>query len=394
MQYILRLTSLSRYILVKYIPSLLISTIFFTTIILVFYLKEVVREAMEKNLSLLLVGELMAYSLGWTLSMTIPMAILLSVILSVSAHNSDSEVIAMRAGGISYRRISWPYVMVGLLLSGFLLWYNHFVVPGLYGQVLTKTKKIVMADPAAVIEPGQFTMIIDDETKKESIYIDEMERTEDGFDILKNIQIQTHVKENEYLRLERLIIADTGEKIKTGNRKAIRLRNGYILYKTEQDYTIIDFSTGYTDLYLVESNFAEYTPEEKEVAFFSNGQLMQKIDSWKSEKQNELVTKAYTEMGKRTALGFAALLFTIAAFPLGISNIRAGKGAGLGIAIVLIFLYFTLYLLSDAIASFGVPGYLSAWVGNIIYMVVAVVLYLQRIAEFSPRVFWATLLRR
>lgn len=394
MMYSFKLSTLSKYILRKYLPYLVVSSIFFSAVILVFYLKEIVREAISKHIDISIVMELVFYSLGWTISMTIPMSVLLSVILAVGALNSDSEIIAMRSGGISYRRIIWPYAQVGILLTAFFFWYNHSVVPGLYNKMMMSTQKILHSDPVAVIEPGYFVTI--DEVgnkKKEVIFVEKVESEKNLSGQLYGITLQTFVRSKQGVYMSRIISAERGEKIKKGNVKAVRLYNGFIIESDQRgrQLSFLDFSNGNFDLHLITENMTRYKPSETEVAFFSDKELRERIKKWKKKKNKNLQIKGEVEAQNRNSLSLAALLFTIVGFPLGISNIRSGKGVGLGVSIALIFVYFAFYLLAGTIAHSGVPATIAAWLGNIIFVFIGIYLYISRILEVS---IWQLLFRK
>jgi len=49
---------------------------------------------------------------------TIPMAVLCGTIIGLGRMSSDSELVAMRAAGVSTWRTLWPALLVGLLATG------------------------------------------------------------------------------------------------------------------------------------------------------------------------------------------------------------------------------------------------------------------------------------
>lgn len=56
-------------------------------------------------------------------------AMLVAVIFSLSTFSRNSEIVAMKAGGMSTLRIYLPFIVLGFVLSGSTFFYNEYVVP-------------------------------------------------------------------------------------------------------------------------------------------------------------------------------------------------------------------------------------------------------------------------
>ena len=82
------------------------------------------------------------------------------------------------------------------------------------------------------------------------------------------------------------------------------------------------------------------------------------------------------EYHRRFAMTAAAFILTVIGMALSARKVKGGMGVNIGIGIVLIFSYI---LFMTVTSSFAVSGYTSPliamWIPNIIYSVVAVVLY-------------------
>ena len=182
---------LDGYLLKHFLPSLLVASTFFTFIVLVFFLKETIKHAVEKNLEFGVILELCWYALGWTLTLTVPMAFLLSTILTVGALNADSEIIALRAGGITYPRIMRPFVGVAVVFFFILFWFSNFVVPRFADNMENMRQYILTTDPIAAIQPGQFITLDKREGNVRKIYIERAVK-DASFrgEILQNIQVR------------------------------------------------------------------------------------------------------------------------------------------------------------------------------------------------------------
>lgn len=386
---------LDRYLLKQFLPSLSVACVFFTFIILIFFLKETIRHAIEKNLDVWVILELCWYALGWTLTLTIPMAFLLSTILVVGALNADSEIIALRAGGITYPRILRPFLFVAMAASIFLVWFSNFVVPRFADNMENVRKFILTTDPIAAIQPGQFVNLDRNESFVRKIYIERAVKDEVGNgETFKNIQVRKIASIGGIRRLSELIIAQEGRKIlkKTiqGNWiKALRLTKGY-LFATSSDGTFqrIDFSNGMLDLNIQERSQVR---QMKRIDDMRTLTLPELINSYEITKDypnaKKLILKADLELHKRFALSLSTILFVLMGFPLAVVNRRSGKGMGLGISVVFIFGYFAIFLSAEMVSVDRtlLSPFVAAHAANALLFLGALVFILRRLKEISLR---------
>jgi len=388
-----RIYALDVYLLRQFLPSLAVACAFFTFIILVFFLKETIRHAVEKNLDFLVILELCWYALGWTLTLTIPMAFLLSTILTVGSLNADSEIIAMRAGGVTYPRILRPFVLVAVGCCVFLLWFSNFVVPRFADNMENMRQYILTTDPIAAIQPGQFITLDKRENFVRKIYIEKSIKNKNApGETLENIQVRKIGNVGNIRQLTELIIAQRGRKVlkRVPNGewiKVLRLTQGY-LFSTSQDGTFqrVDFSNGMFDLNIQEPEQIKKLKRIEDMASLTLPQLVGSFESIAKYPQGEkLVRKAKLELHKRLALSSSVILFVLIGFPLAVANRRSGKGMGLGVSIIFIFAYFALFLAADTLAveRRTLSPWFAAHVANILLGLGALYFAARRLAEFS-----------
>ncbi|MFH1683665.1 MAG: LptF/LptG family permease, partial [Candidatus Margulisiibacteriota bacterium] len=78
------------------------------------------------------------------------------------------------------------------------------------------------------------------------------------------------------------------------------------------------------------------------------------------------VTDFKLQLNMKMAIPFASLVFALLGAPLGISPRRASSSIGLGLSIIVIFLYYILTFLSMAVGELKMIGpSLAAWLPNI-----------------------------
>lgn len=377
---VIKISIISRYLLRQFLGPLAIGSLFFTFIIMVFYLKEVIRLAIEKNLGFFLIFELMFYSLGWTVSMTIPMAALLSTIMTIGRLNQESELIAMRSGGASFMQLFRPFFLFGLGTTLVMFFYSHIVIPFCFYQMATAINTINRSDPIAILTPGQFVSLGQSDKTRQVIYIGKKEKIQKKEKFF-NIQIRKLTEISGTSRLTELIYAQEGEFLE--EEKILRLYRGYIFSRNEDNLVRIDFNHGHFDINFNFTNLKKVGIGEHDFPAFHYKKLKNAILQYSAKKNLEeerLYLKALTELYKRYALPFATLVFVIIGFPLGISHARSGKGAGLGISIVIIFLYFALYLMSEGIAVNLklIPPFIAANLANLTTLILGIFIFYKR----------------
>ena len=389
---------ISRYIFKHFVSPFAVASMFFTFIIMVFYLKEIIRLAIQKSIPFSIVGKLVYYSTGWTLAMTLPMAALMAVIMAVGGMNADSEIIAMRAGGITYPRIFRPYLWFGAFMTLGMFWYNHVIIPDCFAEMRKLTNHILSADPTMVISENQFTMLDDGDDAKRIIFVEKMEkRGKEKSTLLHNVQIRTMSKmENGIFKVSETILARNGIKVVKNYpdgryQKALRLYKGYVVTSNSDQTTSqrIDFQEGHMDLHLTDDDAFKGKLGNDDFGAFTTGKLFDRISEISAQSeddlQKDLLARAKIEMHKRFALPFATMVFLFLGFPLGIANRRSGKGMGFGLSIAFIFMYFALFLFANTIG--GAKGFLSpffaVWLGNIVTFLTGAYIFVKRTGDFE-----------
>src|SRR5688500_10825267 len=107
---------LNKYIFRELIGPTLLGFTFYTFIILMRQLFELAEMIIKRSLPFTIVLRLLALSLPHIIVLTIPMALLVGILIAVGRMSSDSEIIAMRAAGISTTRIYRPVFYFSLAI--------------------------------------------------------------------------------------------------------------------------------------------------------------------------------------------------------------------------------------------------------------------------------------
>ena len=311
------------------------------------------------------------------------MSTLIATAVSVGRLNDQSEIIAMRAGGLNFLDMFKPFLMIGAVLVSILFLHAQIVLPFCFTKMSSVISNIYNHNPIAVIDTGRFLLLDKNNEIEKSIFIE----SKDTNNKLINIQLRTKKIEGDLKYVTEIIIASSGiilEKIKENGDtdKILRLFNGYV-FTTDienKEFRKIDFKNGVFDILLSKVEQTKISTQQNKIQGLKSNELLKKYNEIKVNKDRFIEANSYlTEYHKRIALPLSTLIFMFIGFPLAMTNKRSGKGFGLGSSIIIIFIYFGLYLATDPIStSWKLPAWIAAWCANFICLLIGIYLYKNR----------------
>src|SRR5690242_20459274 len=111
----LKLDTVWRYVFVEVMSPTFLGLCVYVLVFVMNALFDLAELAIKKDLSIRSVVTILFYFLPRVLELTIPMAVLLGVLVGVGRLSTDSEIIALRASGVSYWRILYPVLTLGVI---------------------------------------------------------------------------------------------------------------------------------------------------------------------------------------------------------------------------------------------------------------------------------------
>src|SRR5579872_4095547 len=120
---------LTRYILWEFLKPFVLSLLAFSILILVIQVFNDIRIILENRPGLILALKYFLLQIPELLIRITPIAILMAVLFSLSHLSKNSELIAMRAGGVSVFLVTVPLVFWGFIIFGLSVVLNEAVVP-------------------------------------------------------------------------------------------------------------------------------------------------------------------------------------------------------------------------------------------------------------------------
>ena len=292
-----------------------------------------------------------------------PLFVFIAVIFFTSKLAGNSEIIAMLAAGVSFKRLMRPYMISCILISVVSFYLSGYVIP--HSNVirqnfesLYKNKKKTTAADNVMLNVGKGTIA----------YIQHYDNnTKRGYGFsLDKFQDKKLVSHMTAMEIQYDTISDSKYHWTAQNYK-IRKFNGYreqIENGAKRDTTI-----------LMEPNDLVYSKGQQET--FTNPELSDYI-SKQIDRGSINVVQYQVEYHKRIAASFASFILTIIGLSLSAKKRKGGMGMYLGIGLALSFGYIMLQTVSSTFAiNANLPPIIAAWIPNIIFAIVAYFCYKQ-----------------
>ena len=401
---------LNKYILKEILSYFSISLLSFTAILLTVKLIQLTSLIVNKGLVFSQIVIIFIAIVPTFLEIAIPMSVLLGVMLAFARLSGDSEIVVMRASGISLISLSKAVIFFGVLISSISIIISIYLSPWGNKTLNTVLYEIARSKSTAGLDEGMFNKL-----GKLTVYSEEINHQTGD---LKKVLIQ-----DDRADLERLIISKEGRILSDdkNQRIIIRLQEGDIHEEDRKNYAITHFDTNQIvidadQIYDPDANVSGKESKKMSLSELKKERLeyekslrlyKEALASGEIKKEDKEIKKdtlipllptinsnekeiSYKDFIKRTAnfkleaykrfsMPFACLILAIVAMPLGIQPPRAQKAWGAGLSSLLglgVFItYFGIMSVGMALAEKGSMNPLIAlWLPNVILGIFAGIL--------------------
>lgn len=281
--------------------------------------------------------------------LSLPIAVFFSTIYCMNKLSSDSEYIAMRAGGLTKFRIMLPFLLVAGLLTMSVYQLNQTVIPQSNKQFRLKVNYLTSSGLLAGIKEGQFFTMIP------SLTLFANKSTKYG---RKLDDVFLHLKENE--NSDRVIFAEKGELIferspeTLAEKLTLTLYNGNIIGRSKgkdiekilfEKYVFPISKQQFEDQFSIKETML--TSEELKAVLKMTPEEAEKLYDF---NKKEFFNAKY-EFWNRKNGAFICFVFCFLGFTIGITGNR-GKGRNSGLlGLMCLILYYGLYFSLVSVAK-------------------------------------------
>lgn len=289
--------------------------------------------------------------------------IFLSVIFFTTKLAGNSEIIAMQAAGVKFSRIMRPYMLSAAIIAALSFYLGSEIIPqgsvkrlAFENQYKNKTKDPTYADNIQMqVDTGVIA------------YIGHYENTnKTGYDFcldkFYNKKLVSHLTASrityDTLNAEKYhwkIYRPTIRELKTNTEK---IRS---IYSNVDSVIIMEPSDFLATKHMEET--------------MTNEELLDQIEKQRIRGTGQM-TRFEVEYHKRLAAPFASFILAAIGLSLAAKKRKNGMGLALGIGLALSAAYFLFQTVSASFSvNAGLPPIVAAWLPNIVFFFVAVILY-------------------
>ena len=355
---------IERYILKAISPYILISLILLTAIL---FAQQTVRylEAIFHGLvpSGFVYGVALAL-LPNVLVFTIPMAVLAGTIIGLGRMGSDSELVAMRAAGVSTFRMLWPALALGAIATVAALYLNLQEAPHAQRDLKTVLIRSALYKLDSPVEPRTFTTDIPGHV----IYVRDGDKARGEWGrVFIQSQAPDHVTYLTTARLGRIdASADKSELVlQDAVRTKLPAPDG-----RDRSYTVerlaqfrFDFNIGRSGL-LASLRKSDSNPDEMD---------WKELRQFAGQSTGRENREAGMLLNKRLAFSLSPLLFALFGAAVALRVRRGGRGLGVLLSLLVLLIYYLFTLAGDQMARAGsLPAGLGAWLASALTLAIAI----------------------
>ncbi|UCH36270.1 MAG: LptF/LptG family permease [Armatimonadota bacterium] len=292
------------------------------------------------------------YWLPGYLVLTFPMATLLATLLAFGRMSGDGETTAMRAGGVSFRRVMIPVIAAGVGISLFTIAFNELVVPR-----STRAAEDLLARAAKQASGTQQHVLVralEQGEIRNLIYAREFNRARGE---LRDV---TYV---QYTAGEPVLVIQ-GERAEWRGAKW-EFYGGFLQHLDPYRKSTLIIRKDHPlrfDLGHDPEDIALRRREPEELTWRELGDYLARL-----AKEGVPAPELRVQWHHKLSVPFASLIFALIGAPLGLRSPRTGSALGLGLSVLIIFIYYVIWNYLGILAGRGAfPALWAAWTPNII----------------------------
>jgi len=354
---------LSRTLFREIFASAALGCILFTLVLFLEGARKLFEFLVRDSGSPRLVGKLFALVLPQAFPYAIPLGVLVGTLITLSRKSSDGEITAMRAAGVSGRRVAAPIMAFGflatLVAAGASLWLTPWSIRERYAIQNQLIAGQLTAEVQARVFQEQFPNTI--------IYISDL-------------------PSGTTTRWRRIFLADVTPSPEHGNSPRVTLASEAIVVP-DAAQNRLQLSLTNPSIYEAGKDPSEYkvtsSPGRDEILQAQRHDEVQpskpviEMDTiplyrlaYDDKEDPKRTLEARIEFHQRLALPLACMLLALTGIPLGVGSRRSGKSSAYVLTVGLAFLYFMGRITAIHFALEGtLPAGLAVWIPNIAFAI-------------------------
>ena len=351
---------LDEYVVLEFLNMFALVLLGFVLLMLVFTIFDLLSDILRNHIPLTVVGDYLINLTPLMLYKLAPLAVLIAVLVTFGVLNRNSEIIAMKATGISLYRLVVPVVSIAAILAVSLFLFDEFYLPQANKRQDALRNVIKGKPPQTVTHPEQ-NWIFGEPSKGEPGRIFYYRFFDPDRNEFANISV-FEFDPSTFALTRRIFAAkatwDAGTSL-------WRFQNGW-QNDIEGDHTS-DFrqftQTSFPEIHEDPGYFNKESLQAQQMNF---GQLDRYIGDLRQSGFDTM--KLRVALWQKLAYPLIAVVMAVLAIPFALSMGRRGSLTGIAVAIGVALTYFVVDSLFGALGNVNyLPAALAAWSSDILF---------------------------
>lgn len=321
----------------------------------------------------------LAMQLPQAIVQTFPIALVLAVLLAFGRLATENELVALQAGGVPLRRTTHAFVGLGVAATIIVLAINQFVIP----YTNTQTTKLYWELTAG--QTGLFRLT------RQALPVDDFtlffQRAEERGQVMSDVRIErwdgdvlTVLRANK-AHFEGVDLVLTGYRIDALDLAALDAEGEDPVAVLGRLVRLRNVPSDPADTLTITTS----TDMEELVTRYGQGGFedARSITRLYTDSQRESMSaddrrQTYVLFQRKLAEPFTNLALLLVAVPLSLKYART-RGVAFGMSLIVTLIWYLFYTFGQMFAQSGqLPVWLGAWLGNIVFAALGLVLLMRR----------------
>ncbi|MBV9677757.1 MAG: LptF/LptG family permease, partial [Acidobacteriaceae bacterium] len=322
------------------------------------------------------IGKLLLYALPSTIPFALPLGVLVGILVGLSRMSADSEIIAMRAAGISSLTITRPVLSFSFLAMTLTALASLWLTP----LTLHLESKVARNFAAAQLTGDIESRIFNEQFPNTVLYASDVTSAEKQITwhhvFIADVTPQAELQQKGRDRGEgpRIIVAEEAipHPDAPNNRIILEMRGVHTSERDKEGKVITTASPAQVEV--LQAQKPEELQLNKTVREMDTGPLYKRVYRRHDLSHDEYVDAAI-ELHQRFALPLACILLGLTGVPLGISSRKGGKSAAFVTTVVIAFIYYLSLTALIGLAQKGrLPVPVAVWTPNAVFAILSIFL--------------------
>lgn len=353
----------------RYLYRELLTVALLTTAVLTFFFvilnvfREVFDLLLNREVSFLIILQLIGLLIPFVLTFTLPWGLLLAVLLVFGRLSQDNELLSLKSSGVGLAPIIAPVIWLALAFSGVSFWINASLGPQSRQMFKSISAELLRSNPLAFFTADQVIDKFDgwrmfvgarEGNLLHQVHIWQIDANSKPVRAIRADRAEIQPDLDNQRILLTLFHARQEEFVSGGEGQAPKIRAGARAEELPLEISL--------------SPLFERFRERKSIGGLTLGEIGQQIFSPASLLQNLNVTPMLTEIQKRIAFSLSSFTFVLMGIPLAMQAQRRETSIGVALSLVVVLGYYVIIILAEALKEkANLFPELIIWAPNIIF---------------------------